>query len=299
MATDWLVTGAGGQLGSVLLRLLARRGAAAVGTVTDKGPRPDVGESIPIDLTDRRALEPLVRRLRPQFIIHTAAITNVNDAYRHPDRARLVNCETSCLINELAAELGARLVFTSTDLVFGGGEAPYRETDPTSPKSIYGATKVEAENALGDSPNAIILRLPLMYGVPAVDRPTTFMNQVRAMLDRRELTLFGDEYRTPIWLEDAARACVDVAQRDISGILHAGGPQRLSRLQMGELTAKALGVSDARIRSISQCEIDAPEPRPADVSLESSRFESLMRRPPGIPMHEALMDIAEELNVAS
>lgn len=295
MATDWLITGAGGQLGSVLLRLLARRGAAAVGTVSDKGPRPDIGETIPIDLAKREALEALIRRLRPRFIIHTAALTNVNDAYRNPDTARRMNFEVPSEINQLACDLGARLVFTSTDLVFGGDEAPYRETDPTRPKSIYGATKVEAEHVLKDSPNAVTLRLPLMYGVPAVNRPTTFMNQVRAMLDRRELTMFGDEYRSPIWLEDAARACVDVAHSDVTGILHAGGPQRLSRLQMGELTAKALGIADARLRAVSQCEIESPEPRPTDVTLDSSRFTSLFRRAPGVSMHEALMDIAEEL----
>ncbi|MCA9256778.1 MAG: SDR family oxidoreductase [Phycisphaerales bacterium] len=297
MATDWLITGAGGQLGSVLLRLLAKRGAAAVGAVSEHGPRPETGEVISIDLTKQSKLVELVRRLRPQFILHTAAVTNVNDAFRDPDHARLVNFEVTERIKALAEEIGARLVFTSTDLVFNGIEAPYCESDTTAPTSIYGATKVEAELALIDSKDTVILRLPLMYGVPAVDRPTTFMRQVRAILDRRELTLFGDEIRTPIWLEDAARACVDIAQSEFSGVLHAGGPERLSRLRMGELTASAMGINDARLRAISQCEIQAPEPRPVDVSLDSSQFESLMRRPAGIPMAEALKDIADELNI--
>ncbi|HPF38024.1 MAG TPA: SDR family oxidoreductase [Phycisphaerae bacterium] len=297
MATDWLITGAGGQLGSVLLRLLAKRGAAAVGAVSERGPRPEIGEVISIDLTKTTKLVDLVRRLRPQFILHTAAVTNVNDAFRDPDHARLINFEVTERLKDLAEEIGARLVFTSTDLVFNGIEAPYRESDATAPTSIYGATKAEAELALIESDATVILRLPLMFGVPAVDRPTTFMHQVRAILDRRELTLFGDEFRTPIWLEDAARACVDIAQSDFAGVLHAGGPERLSRLRMGELTASAMGIHDARLRAIAQCEIQTPEPRPVDVSLDSSQFESLMRRPAGIPMAEALKDIADELNI--
>lgn len=296
MATDWLITGAGGQLGSVLLRLLTRRGAAAVGTISDRGLRPEVGESLPIDLTNLENLGAMLRRLRPRFIIHTAAVSSIMDAYRNPDYARRVNFESTEKLSALAQEVGARFVFTSTDLVFGGDEAPYLEGDPAAPKSVYGMTKVEAEHALADAEHAVVLRLPLMYGVPAVDRPTTFISQVKAMMDRRELTLFGDEFRTPIWLEDAARACVDVAQSDFCGTLHAAGPERLSRLQMGELTAKALHIDDARIRAISQCEVNTPEPRPADVSLDATLFKNTFRRTAGIPMAEALADIAKQLD---
>lgn len=296
MATDWLITGAGGQLGSVLLRLLTRRGAAVVGTVSERGPKPDVGEVLPIDLARSDDVSALLRRLRPRYIVHAAAVTNMVDAYRNPDLARQINFEMTRDLNSMAKDVGARVVFTSTDLVFDGEEPPYREDDVAKPRSVYGKTKVEAENALADSPNAITLRLSLMYGVPAVTRPTTFMHQLKAMLDRRELTLFNDEFRTPIWLEDAARACVDVARSDQTGILHIGGPERLSRLQMGELTAKALGIGDARIRAVSQCENNAPETRPADVSLDSSRFQQLYRRPAGLRMSEALQDIAQELS---
>lgn len=299
MATDWLITGAGGQLGSVILRRLTRRAAAAaVGTVSERGPRPEAGGGVAIDLMNADKVEALVRRLRPRFVIHTAAVTNVADAYRDPEHARRVNFELTRRLCGLSQEIGARFVLTSTDLVFSGDDPPYRETDSPEPKSIYGATKVEAEQSIAEATNAVALRLPLMYGVPAVDRPTTFMNQIKAILDRRELTLFGDEFRTPIWLEDAARACIEVAQSDVTGILHAGGPERLTRLRMGELTARALGIADARIRAISQCEAESPEQRPADVSLVSSRFEELFRRPAGLRMPEALQEIAAELKPA-
>lgn len=297
MATDWLITGAGGQLGSVLLRQLVRRGAAGVGTASMSGPRPEVGEVFPIDLLNRDQVVALIQKLRPRYIIHAAAMTNVNDAYRQPDRARQTNVEMTQQLLELASEFGFRLVFISTDLVFGGDEAPYAESDAPSPRSVYGKTKAEAEHFVQQSGSAVALRLPLMFGVPAVDRPTTFINQLRSLLDRRELMLFNDEFRTPIWLEDAARACIETAQGNVTGILHAGGPERLSRLQMGELAAKALGVDDPRIQAISQCEIDSPEPRPADVSLNSARYESLFRHSPGVPMSETLGEIARQLGV--
>jgi len=121
------------------------------------------------------------------------------------------------------------------------------------------------------------------------------MSQLRALFDRRELSLFQDEYRTPLWLEDAARACIDVAQSDVTGVIHAGGPERLSRLEMIEIAAAALDIPDPRIRSISQSALVTPEPRPADVSLESARYRSLFHHAPGVSMSDAMSEIARAL----
>lgn len=293
MATQWLVTGAGGQLGSVLLGMLARRGAAAVGTASRNGPRPIVGDVVPIDFADASSISTSLKQLRPQFIVHAAAMTSVNECFHDPDKARRVNVVASQRLAELAAELNARLVFISTDLVFDGSLPPYSETDDPRPLSVYGHTKREAEMSLQNADRAVVLRLPLMYGIPAVKRDTTFTSQLHALSDRRELPLFYDEFRTPLWLEDAARSCIDVARSDVTGVLHAGGPERLSRLEMIEIAARAYDIDDPRIRSVSQSEISLPETRPPDVSLDSTRFEAIFHRPPGIPMTEAMAEIAQ------
>jgi len=291
----WLVTGAGGQLGSVLLKELIAAGEDVVGTVSPHGPCPPQGETIPLDLADVDGLGAFIRDRQPQYIIHTAAVTSVMVAYEHPGRARNINVNATAALAAAAAEIHARLVFTSTDLVFDGTTAPYQETSPPMPTSIYGKTKVEAEEQLAKYANAAVVRLPLMVGLSAVDRPTTFRNQLQALQQQQPLKLFQDEFRSPIALNDAARACMDIARSDFSGIIHAGGPQRLSRLEIGLALARSLNIAPDAIVPTCQIDMRFPEPRPMDVSLDSSLFERTFGRPAGRNIDEVMAEVAKEI----
>ncbi len=128
-------------------------------------------------------------------------------------------------------------MYVSTDLVFDGEHAPYREDDPPAPLSVYGRSKAHAETALQAFPRIAIVRVSLLYGPSLTDRPTVLDRQRQAILAGEPLTLFDDEWRTPLDLPTAARALLAVAESDYTGILHVGGLERLSRLEMGERLA--------------------------------------------------------------
>lgn len=292
MSISWLITGAGGQLGSVLLRKLTRDGEAAMGTISTGGPAPIVGRAERIDLTDFEALGRFVRTVNPRFIVHAAAVTSVDAAWQAPEGARRINVGVTAELGELSREIGCRLVFLSTDLVFDGAGAPYVETDTVSPLSVYGRTKAEAERAVLGVPNSLVLRPALMYGISAVDRPTTFRNQLEALRTGQPLRLFEDEYRTPLWLEDAAKACIETARAGLTGVLHIAGPERLSRLEMGRLMARSLGVRGDGIVATRQGDMQTPEPRPPDVSLDCGLYGRHFGHPPGRTMGEALAEMA-------
>lgn len=293
MVSTLLITGAGGQLGSVLMQRAARARPeySSVGIVSPNGPRPFSGRTNPCDLSECDAVASLIRTIRPSAIIHTAAMTNVSGCYRNALQAEQLNAVATQTLVELADELGARIALTSTDLVFDGLAGNYDEYATAHPLSVYGRTKLASERHVNAYRRGIVVRLPLMYGVPHADRPTTFLMQVKALRDGRPLTLFHDEFRSPLALDDAADALLTVVSSDAVGILHAGGPERLSRLQMGELTAAALGIAAPTIVSASQTDVAFDEPRPADVSLVSDRFAALFGRPPGRRMADALPDI--------
>ncbi len=295
----WLITGAGGQLGSILLRALSNGGEAVVGTVSPTGPRPQYGETVPLELADFERIRAFVRNRAPKYVIHTAAVTSVMAAYENPSLAREINVEATAALAEATAELDARFVFTSTDLVFDGNAAPYDESSTPNPTSIYGKTKIEAEELLANFTNAAVVRLPLMIGLPAVDRQTTFRNQLRALLDHQSLKLFQDEFRSPIALSDAARACIEIAKSDVSGVIHAGGPQSLSRLDIGLALARALGVATDQIVPTCQSDMHFPEPRPMDVSLDSSLFEKTFGRAAGRHVDDVMADVAIEINAGN
>jgi dTDP-4-dehydrorhamnose reductase len=289
--TRWLITGAGGQFGSVLLRRLARSGSDAVGLVSKHGPRPTVGASIALDLLDAAAMTKAVDRVRPTCIVHAAAVTSMAEAFANPQRAQQVNVEVTRRLAELASKRHQRMVLLSTDMVFDGEHAPYDEAAEPAPQTVYGQTKLAAERIVLEYDNTLVLRLPLLYGIPAVQRETTFQRQLHALRSGHALRLFADEYRTPVWLEDAAAVVESAASAALLGIVHAPGPERLSRADMGRLLAKALGVEQPAITTESRLDAGGSEPRPRDLSLRSRRFTTAFGRAAGRPMAEALQRI--------
>ncbi len=294
MGCDWLITGAGGQFGGVLHRLLLDRGESAIGLTSPSGPRPVGSATRPVDLCDPVAIGALVRALRPRIIIHAAAVTSIQKAYDEPVEARRVNVEATAHLAELATEVGARLAFTSTDLVFDGGAAPYDERAEPRPTSIYAKTKLDAEGIVLAGDRGLVIRLALMYGLPEVPRRTTFTGQLSAIERGEPLRLFEDEFRSPIWLQDAATSTMDAAQSQETGILHVGGPRRMSRLDMGRIAAVALGRPTDNLVATRQADFDAPEPRPRDVSLDSGLFYRRFDHPAGRGMEEAMILISDE-----
>ncbi|HVW28838.1 MAG TPA: SDR family oxidoreductase [Polyangiaceae bacterium] len=290
----WLVTGVSGQLGSVLLKQLIDARLPAFGVASPRGPLPSFGDTERVELTDDGALEAIVARLRPRFIVHAAAVAAVATAHADPDRARRVNVDATSVLCRAGARSGARVVYVSTDMVFDGENAPYDEDATPSPLSDYGRSKLLGERA-ALAEGALVARLPLMYGLPAVERNTTFVEQVKLLRQRKPLRLFHDEFRSPLWLEDAASSLVRVAQSDLSGRLHVGGPERLSRLEMGELLVGALGVPRPDIESVGRNDVASSEPRARDLSLSSKRYAEAFGVAPGRTMREALEAVRDAL----
>jgi dTDP-4-dehydrorhamnose reductase len=287
--TEFLVTGAGGALGSVLMRELAQAGRSASGVISPNGPAPYSGNVWSADITDPRTFRERLVALTPKVIVHFAAMAALADVFRDPDRARRVNVEATAVLIAYAEKIGARFVFASTDLVFDGEAAPYDENSTPEPISIYGYTKLEAECHVLAYKRGLVLRFPLMYGLPEVARKPTFFETLLASLrDQQRTRLFTDEVRTPLWLDDAARACLRAAASDVTGVLHVGGPERLSRFDMGERMASALGVPHALLEPGQRSEASGDEPRAHDVSLDSSRYGTLFGEPPGRSLAESL-----------
>ncbi len=273
----WLITGASGQLGGHVVRRLAGEVPAPhVLALAGKGDVAQAGGTVErIDLADLDGLRACVKAHQPTHVIHAGAMTSVADAFAQPERATCVNTRATQALVEAAVGVGARFLFCSTDMVFDGAAAPYHESDAPAPLSHYGRTKADAEQLVLALPGTLAVRLPLMYGFACGRRDTTFARQMAALRQGQPLRLFVDEFRTPIWLGDAAAAVVALARGGVGGIIHVAGPRRMSRYEMVEEFAGLLNIPEPRLVPIPRSSADAAEPRPEDLSLDGTRFVEL------------------------
>jgi dTDP-4-dehydrorhamnose reductase len=224
---------------------------------------------LPIDLTDQDALMDLMQDLRPDAVIHAAALSRPNDCQSNPDVSFAVNVQASLNLAHLCGALEVPCVFTSTDQVFDGLNPPYAETAPVSPVNLYGEHKVMAEAGMRErNPKTIVCRLPLMFGV-VPHAPSFLESFVSALQEGQTLKLFLDEIRTPVSGQAAAQGILLALEREPS-CLHLGGTERISRYDFGKVLAKILNCSEALLEACQQADVPMAAPRPVDVSLNSS-----------------------------
>ncbi len=286
-----LLTGTSGQLGGYLLREIVKDEFPVVAwSGSWRGPLFGV-EVQPVDLADAEQVVTAFRRAAPTAVIHAGAIAAVAECRRNPVRAHQVNTQAPALLAELAEQARARFLLVSTDLVFDGEKGWYREQDAPSPLSVYARTKAAAETAVLAVPQGIVLRMSLLFGPSIVGRPYFFDDQVAALREGRPLTLFSDEWRTPLSLATAARALLAMVRSELPSILHLGGPERLSRLEMGQRLAAYLGVAPSTIVAMPRSSVPAVEPRPRDTSLDCSRWRELFPALPWPSWQEALTEM--------
>jgi dTDP-4-dehydrorhamnose reductase len=269
-----LLTGASGQLGAYLIDRLVGHGHDVIAwSGTDRGDRRGVPFT-PIDLADGEATEKALDRAEPDAIIHAAALSSAEAVRLDPPRASTINVDATSRIADWCDRHGRRLVFTSTDLVFDGSRAWNREDDPAEPILAYGRTKRLAEPAVLATPKGVVARLSLLFGPTRCGRPSFFDKAIDAMRIGQSQAFFEDEYRTPLDLRTAAEILVRLAEGELSGLIHVAGRERVSRFELMRRAATALGLDPSLVTPSRQSKARLPEPRPADVSMDTTRLAS-------------------------
>lgn len=283
-----LITGASGFLGQNICQV-ARDRWNIFGTAFSSNIEVAGIKTIRIDLRDFKELKRMFQEIRPDAVIHAAAITDSNYCQRNRQETHKINVEVSINIAGLCADHGIPCVFTSTDLVFDGLKPPYREEDPVSPINFYGEQKVMAEEGMLNRHSLVtICRLPLMFGLPG-----SFIQPIiTAMKKGQELKLFTDEFRTPVSGRVAAQGLLMMLEKE-TGVIHLGGPERISRYDFGRLLRDVLGLHEARLQPCKQKDVPMAAPRAPDVSLDSSKAFALGFRPSSL--REELNRIKEDL----
>lgn len=270
-----LVTGSSGFLGWHLCRE-AQANWQVFGTYFSQSVTIPNATLLKRDLRDYQQLQQLFTEIQPDAVIHTAAASKPNFCQLHPQESAQINVTASVNMARLCAEYRIPLVFTSTDLVFDGENPPYVESDRISPICLYGEQKATAETQmLAIYPQTAICRMPLMFGKAAPVAQSFLQGFITNLQADKQLNLFVDEYRTPASATTASRGLLLAIAKQVSGILHLGGKERISRYEFGLLLADLLGCDRALIKPGKQKDIVMAAPRSPDTSLDSSRAFAL------------------------
>ena len=269
-----VVTGAGGQLGRLLVPAARRSGA----TVIAFGSRPDAGIDIAVDLAERDETIDALRATEPDVIIHAAACTDVDGIEREPRRGELSNTRATQNVARAAKSAGAYLIAVSTDMVFpGDGGAPYAEDATPAPISAYGRSKLMAERAVFDVYSGFaVARTAWLYGGAGKHFPRAVLTVLR---DRGGIEVVDDEFGSPTYAGDLAEALVQLAIQRGGGVFHLVNEGRVSRFALARETARIAGFDPDQVRPISTEafleRFPLPARRPADSTLSNLRAAAL------------------------
>ena len=204
-----LVTGASGQLGYDVERELERRGIEHLGT-----------SSRELDITDRAAVEHLMQSYRPDAVVHCAAYTKVDLAEDEPERCWAVNADGTRNLAAACREIGAKLLYISTDYVFPGTGEQFRRTDdPVSPVNTYGRSKLAGELAVQSLlEKYFIVRISWVFGKNGNNFVKTML---RLAETKAELSVVCDQIGSPTYTADLAPLLCDMVQTERYGVYHA------------------------------------------------------------------------------
>ena len=266
-----LLTGATGFLGARLAPVLEASWRVARASRTAEGPG-----AVRLDLSEPDSIRRAFDLVRPDAVVHAGAEALPDPCERDPERARRVNAEATRVLAELCAASGARLVHFSTDLVFDGEKGWYGEDDATGPISVYGRTKLAAEEAvLSKAPGAVVLRVSNVYGRPLGTR-SCFVDELRAALAAgRPIGAFVDQWRSPTDGDSLPEVVSRLlADPDLEGVYHWAGAERATRFETAIALCRVFGFDERLVHPTRAADKAFAAPRPRDTSLDSSRLSA-------------------------
>jgi dTDP-4-dehydrorhamnose reductase len=286
-----LITGASGFLGRTLCSLASEKWS-----VTGVHYRNSVDiagvASVRANLTDDNEVKRVLATVNPGAVIHAAAVAQPLACEQHPQSSEAVNVHATELMSALCADRKIPFLFVSTDLVFDGRKAPYDESSPPGPVCVYASQKVRAEKAVISShAEALVCRLPLMFGVAGPARPNFTWQMLAALHQGRPVKLFTDEFRTPVDFASAARGLLAVLGR-ARGLLHLGGRTRLSRYDFGTMLADQLGAAPSLLEPVTIQSMPTGVARSPDCSLDSGKAYGLGYDP--TPLNQAVREVVKQ-----
>ena len=276
-----LVTGGTGLLGYWVVSTFKSRGFEVYATYHEKKPSQTNVGWVRLDLEDLESVNNVIKEVKPDVIIHSAAYTDVDGCE--------VNKEKAFRINYLGTEALAKVssgielfIYVSTDYVFDGEKGLYSEDDIPTPINYYGLTKLLGEVVVRTllPRNSCIIRVSGLYGYSPAGKRGFGLIALEKLIKRETVEAFIDQWLSPTYVKPLAEIIVKIIEKKFSGTLHVAG-ERLSRYEFATLLADVLGVERSLVKPkpIETAKLIARRPRDSSLNISKARELGLVIPP--------------------
>ncbi len=263
-----LVTGSNGLLGQKITEKILKEGGVNL-IATAKGenryPLKEGYTYVEMDILNATEVKTVVSTCKPDAIIHTAAMTNVDTCEEQKELAFALNVEAVITLVNVCEEYDVQLIHLSTDFIFDGADGPYDEEAAPNPLSYYGETKLLAEEAVKRSTGKwAILRTIIVYGIVSDMSRSNIVLWAKGALEKgNPLNIVNDQWRMPTLAEDLADCCLLAVEHEAQGVYNASGKDMMSISELVAKVADFWGLDKSLINEISAATLNQTAKRPA------------------------------------
>ena len=276
-----IITGSNGLLGQSLLNLLLQEKEKyevyGFSRGINRSGREDF-KYVSIDITDEVLFKEEILKIKPDFIVNTAAMTNVDACENNKQECDSLNVDVVKTLVTIAEEINSHIIHLSTDFIFDGKKGYYKETDTPNPLSYYGLSKLKSEEVLTSSKiDFTILRTILVFGKVFDMSRSNIVFWVKQMLEqKKEITIVDDQFRMPTYVEDLALSCKISIDKKAIGIFNISSNELLSVYEIAQQIAEVFQLDKSYLKPISTATLNQTAPRPAKTGFDLSKTNKIL-----------------------
>lgn len=294
-----LITGSNGLLGQKLVYLLLEEGKTEI-LATARGenrlPYSDGYEFRSMDITNKANVDEVIDAFKPDVLMNTAAMTNVDQCETDKDDCWAQNVTAVEYLVDACQRNNTFLLHVSTDFIFDGSEGPYDEKAEANPISFYGWSKLAGEHIVTHSTiKWAIARTVLVYGIAHdMSRSNIILWVKKSLEDGKTINVVNDQWRTPTLAEDLAKGCALIAEKEAEGIFNISGKDLLNPFQMANMTAEYFGLDKSLIKEANASTFSQPAKRPPKTGfIIDKAIEELHYHP--VSFQEGIAKLASQI----
>lgn len=294
-----LITGTNGLLGQKLVELIVGKKEFEL-TATARGanrlPFSEGYTYRSMDIGNKNEVLKTIEEIKPDYVIHTAAMTNVDQCESEKEQCRILNVEAVKYIGEACEKNNVFLIHLSTDFIFDGENGPYNEEAEAKPLSYYGHSKLDAETVVKQLKcKWAIVRTVLVYGIAHDMSRSNIVLWVKNNLEQgKTINVVDDQWRTPTLAEDLAMGCYLIAKKNAEGIYNISGEAMLTPYDMAIQTAAFFNLDSSLINRTDSTKFTQPAKRPPKTGFIIEKAKKNLNYNPK-SFEEGLAELSKQL----